>query len=260
MDLAVSSKNSLSDRKSLLHCILLPIAELVHKPIFVFFFPRGVHPKHVDWLHPDWCSCIPASTESKGFKSLLHCLLLHQASKWYKFGTSWWASSSWFIVVFVLYIRISLLLFTHLVTWLKEYVTQKWNRNRDFCTTCGLWNCTFLLRDVSNLQIAGNWARFQICQTQCQRSWKNPYHFLAQNHSSLSLSLEEKCSSPLALVMAICWTLSGTPTSLLYWGNQDWTCYSRHNHTLRWRKMQSKLHRAALPPILTCTHFILKLH
>lgn len=196
----------------------------------------------------------------KASLKLLHCLLLHQASKWYKFGTSWQASSSWFIVVFVLCVRISLFLFTHLVIWLKEYVRQKWNRNWDFCTTRGLWNCTFLLWDVSNLQIARNRAQFQICWTQCQISWKNPYHFLAQNHSSLSLSSEEKCSRPLALVMAICWTLSGTPTSLLYWGNQDWTCYSRHKHALRCGKMQSKLHRAALPPILTRTHFILKLH
>ncbi|XP_052661921.1 tetratricopeptide repeat protein 7A isoform X4 [Harpia harpyja] len=45
--------------------------------------------------------------------------------------------------------------------------------------------------------------------------------------SSLSFSLFDRCSSPLMISAALCWTLSSMFMSSLYWGSQNWTQYTR---------------------------------
>ena len=56
-----------------------------------------------------------------------------------------------------------------------------------------------------------------------------PIHFCfwLNSLSSLSLSLYDGCSNPLIIFIALQWTFSSMPMSLLYWGAQDWTQYSR---------------------------------
>ena len=41
--------------------------------------------------------------------------------------------------------------------------------------------------------------------------------------SSLNLSSQERCSSPLAILVALLWTSSKNSTSFLCWGPQAWT-------------------------------------
>jgi len=45
--------------------------------------------------------------------------------------------------------------------------------------------------------------------------------------SSINLSSQESCSSPLNIFMAFHWTLSSMFMSLLCWGGQNWTQHSR---------------------------------
>ena len=45
--------------------------------------------------------------------------------------------------------------------------------------------------------------------------------------SSLKLSSQERCSSPLIILVALLWTRSKSSMSFLYWGPQAWTQYSR---------------------------------
>ena len=45
--------------------------------------------------------------------------------------------------------------------------------------------------------------------------------------SSLSLSSQERCSSPQIISVALLWTRSKSSTSFLYWGLQAWMQYSR---------------------------------
>jgi len=47
------------------------------------------------------------------------------------------------------------------------------------------------------------------------------------NPNSLSLSLQERCSSPLINFVALLWTHSNNSISFLCWGLQGWTQYSR---------------------------------
>ncbi|KAK4824541.1 hypothetical protein QYF61_016145 [Mycteria americana] len=47
------------------------------------------------------------------------------------------------------------------------------------------------------------------------------------NYNALSLSSEERLSSPLIIFMAFLWTCSNRSMSFLYWGPQSWTQYSR---------------------------------
>lgn len=50
--------------------------------------------------------------------------------------------------------------------------------------------------------------------------------------SSHSLSLHEKCSSPLFIRVALCWTHSSMSMSLLYWGAQHWAQWACNGHRL----------------------------
>uniref|UniRef100_A0A8B9QH24 Glycoprotein endo-alpha-1,2-mannosidase n=2 Tax=Apteryx owenii TaxID=8824 RepID=A0A8B9QH24_APTOW len=45
--------------------------------------------------------------------------------------------------------------------------------------------------------------------------------------SSLSFFSYKQCSSPLIVFVALCWTCSSRSVSVLYWGAQNWTQYSR---------------------------------
>ena len=59
---------------------------------------------------------------------------------------------------------------------------------------------------------------------------RSPYSLLfsrLNKPNSLSLSLQERCSSPLITFVALLWTLSNSPPSFLYWGLQTWMQYSR---------------------------------
>lgn len=56
----------------------------------------------------------------------------------------------------------------------------------------------------------------------------NPLSFLSSNSpSSLSLSSYERCSSPLIIFLAFCWTLFSIFRSALYWRAQNGKQYSR---------------------------------
>ncbi|KAK4806804.1 hypothetical protein QYF61_005600 [Mycteria americana] len=54
------------------------------------------------------------------------------------------------------------------------------------------------------------------------KSWNNP--------NSLSLSSEERCSSPLNIFMALLWTRSNRSMSFLCWRPQSWMQYSSPRH------------------------------
>lgn len=86
--------------------------------------------------------------------------------------------------------------------------------------------------------------------------------FLSFSPNSFSLSLQERCSSPLIILAAFHWTLSSMSSSLLYWGAENWTQYSMCGFTLLYMSSLLKHYLGhscpyVLLPILHCPKLLL---
>ena len=115
-----------------------------------------------------------------------------------------------------------------------QYVTTLWGKNFLLITNLNLPCLSLkpfplvlsLPTFVNSRSLSCLYAPFKYWKA-TMRSPLNLLYSKLNKASSLSLSSQERCSSPLTILVALLWTHSKSSVSFLYWGRQAWTQHCR---------------------------------